>query len=110
LTSGFPDVLHLTECNEGIMESTITAKGQATIAKAIRAHLRLKPGYRVKFFVHPDGAIVLRSPKLTASAFRGIVKPGPRAVTIEEMSAAAAAGAAATSRKTTRFNRRKRRS
>ena len=36
------------------MESSITAKGQATIPKAIRDHLRLKPGDRVKFFVHPD--------------------------------------------------------
>jgi len=75
------------------MESAITAKGQATIPKAIREHLRLKPGDRVKFFVHPDGSVVLL-PKLPASALRGIVKPGRRAVTIEEMSAAAAAGAA----------------
>ena len=75
------------------MESAITAKGQATIPKAIREHLRLKPGDRVKFFVHPDGSVVLL-PKLPASALRGIVKPGPRPVTIEEMSAAAAAGAA----------------
>ena len=32
------------------MESAITVKGQATIPKAIREHLRLKPGDRVKFF------------------------------------------------------------
>jgi AbrB family looped-hinge helix DNA binding protein len=75
------------------MESATTAKGQATIPKAIREHLRLKPGDRVKSFVHPDGSVSLL-PKLPASALRGIVKPGPRAVTIEEMSAAAAAGAA----------------
>jgi antitoxin PrlF len=72
------------------MESAITAKGQATIPKAIREHLRLKPGDRVKFFVHPDGSVVLL-PKLPASALRGIVKPGRRPVTIEEMSAAAGA-------------------
>ena len=41
------------------MESAITAKGQATIPKAIREHLRLKPGDRVKFFMHPDGSVVL---------------------------------------------------
>jgi antitoxin PrlF len=75
------------------MESAITAKGQATIPKAIREHLRLKPGDRVKFFVHPDGSVALL-PKLPVSALRGIVKPGRRPVTIEEMSAAAAAGAA----------------
>ena len=55
------------------MESAITVKGQATIPKAIREHLRLKPGDRVKFFVHPDGSVVLL-PKLRASALRGIIK------------------------------------
>src|SRR5258708_1905819 len=75
------------------MESAITVKGQATIPKAIRDHLRLKPGDRVKFFVHPDGSVVLL-PKLPAAALRDIVKSRRRPVTIKEMSEAAAAGAA----------------
>ena len=75
------------------MESAITSKGQATIPKAIREHLRLKPGDRVKFFVHPDGSVVLL-PKLPASALRGIVKSRRKPVTIDEMREAAAAGAA----------------
>jgi AbrB family looped-hinge helix DNA binding protein len=75
------------------MESAITSKGQATIPKAIREHLRLKAGDRVKFFVHPDGSVVLL-PKLPASALRGIVRPQKRPVTIEEMTEAAEAGAA----------------
>ncbi|MDQ2907899.1 MAG: type II toxin-antitoxin system PrlF family antitoxin [Candidatus Eremiobacteraeota bacterium] len=54
------------------MKSAITAKGQATIPKAIRERLRLKPGDRVKFFVHPDGSVVLL-PKVPAAALRGIV-------------------------------------
>ena len=74
------------------MESAITVKGQATIPKAIREHLRLKPGDRVKFFVHPDGSVVLL-PKLPAAALRGIVKSRRRPVTLEKMSEAAAAGA-----------------
>jgi antitoxin PrlF len=79
----------------GNVESAITSKGQATIPKAIRDHLRLKPGDRVKFFVHPDGSVVLL-PKLPASALRGIINPRRRGtVTIEEMREAAAAGAAA---------------
>jgi antitoxin PrlF len=76
------------------MESAITSKGQATIPKAIRQHLRLKPGDRVKFFVHPDGSVVLL-PKLPATALRGIIKPQRGAVTLEEMGEAAAAGATA---------------
>ena len=75
------------------MESAITTKGQATIPKAIREHLRLKPGDRVKFFVHPDGSVVLL-PKLPASALRGIIKAVRRPVTIEEMNEAVHEGAA----------------
>jgi AbrB family looped-hinge helix DNA binding protein len=76
------------------MESAITLKGQATIPKAIREHLRLKPGDRVKFFLHPDGSVVLL-PKVSASALRGILKSRRRrAVTIGEMRDAAAEGAA----------------
>ena len=74
------------------MESAITVKGQATIPKAIREHLRLKPGDRVKFFVHPDGSVVLL-PKLSASALRGIIHSRwRRPVSIEEMTEAAAEG------------------
>jgi AbrB family looped-hinge helix DNA binding protein len=79
---------------EAHMESAITVKGQATIPKAIREYLRLKPGDRVKFFVHPDGSVVLL-PKLSAAALRGIIKSRRRRpVTIEEMTEAAGEGAA----------------
>ena len=84
------------------MDSAITVKGQATIPKAIREHLHLKPGDRVKFFVHPDGSVVLL-PKLPASALRGIVSPRrERPVTIEEMNEAAAAGAVDRARRAAR--------
>ena len=76
------------------MESAITVKGQATIPKAIREHLRLKPGDRVKFFVHPDGTVVLL-PKLPASALRGIINCRRRhPLTIKEMNEAASRGLA----------------
>jgi antitoxin PrlF len=80
------------------VESAITIKGQATIPKAIRDHLGLKPGDRVKFFLHPDGSVVLL-PKLPAAALRGIVKPRRRPVTIEEMNEATAAGASGAARR-----------
>lgn len=76
------------------MESAITVKGQATIPKAIREYLRLKPGDRVKFFLHPDGTVVLL-PKLSASALRGIIRSRRRRpMTIEKMNEAAAQGLA----------------
>jgi len=87
---------------EAPMESAITVKGQATIPKAIREHLGLKPGDRVKFFVHPDGSVVLL-PKLSASSLRGIIKSRRRRpVTIAEMTEAAVEGAARVARPITR--------
>ena len=77
------------------MESAITTKGQATIPKAIRDHLGLKAGDRVKFFVHPDGSVVML-PKRPPSILRGIVAAKQSAVSIEEMNESIAEGAAAT--------------
>jgi antitoxin PrlF len=76
-----------------MMDAAITSKGQATIPKAIRDHLHLRPGDRVKFFIHPDGSVVLL-PRIPVSALRGIVKPRNPPVSLDEMADAAAAGAA----------------
>jgi AbrB family looped-hinge helix DNA binding protein len=67
-------------------QSTITAKGQTTIPKAIREHLGLKPGAKVKFFVGRDGRVTIL-PVLPASALRGMVKYDGPPVSIEEMDA-----------------------
>lgn len=76
------------------MESAITARGQTTIPRAIREHLRLKPGDRIKFFIHPDGSVVLL-PKLPVSSLRGILKSRTRQpVSIADMTEAIAEGAA----------------
>jgi AbrB family looped-hinge helix DNA binding protein len=73
------------------MESAITIKGQATIPKAVRKHLGLKAGDRLKFFIHPDGSVALL-PKLPAHTLRGMVKAKRRPVTIEQMNEAVAEG------------------
>ena len=76
------------------MEAGITAKGQATIPKAVRDYLHLKPGDRVRFFMHPDGTVVLL-PKVPVTALRGIVPPRRTPVSLEDMDEAIAAGAVA---------------
>jgi AbrB family looped-hinge helix DNA binding protein len=75
------------------VESTLTIKGQATIPKAIRDHLHLGPGDRIKFFVHPDGHVVIL-PKIPASSLKGMVK-ARRRVSLDEMETAIAEGATA---------------
>ncbi len=82
------------------MESALTGKGQTTIPKAIREHLQLKPGDRVKFFVHPDGTVVLL-PKVPASSLRGLLK-SRRTVSLDEMNDAVAVGLAAVRKRGTR--------
>jgi antitoxin PrlF len=75
------------------MESAMTIKGQVTVPKAIREHLGLKPRDRVKFFVHPDGTVVLL-PKRPAKALRGMLKSRRRGpVSTEDMNEAIAEGA-----------------
>jgi antitoxin PrlF len=71
------------------VKSAVTTKGRVTIPKLIREHLDLKPGDRIKFFVHPNGSVVLL-PEIPVTALRGILKPRRPPVTIEEMDVAAA--------------------
>ena len=70
------------------MEAALTTKGQATIPKAVRAHLHLEPGDRVKFFLHPDGSVVIL-PKVPTSTLKGTISSDRRkAVSIDEMNEA----------------------
>jgi antitoxin PrlF len=81
------------------MEATLSSKGQATIPKAVRERLRLKPGDRFKFFFHPDGVLIL--PKISTARLKGSVPKPAKAVSLEEIDAAIQSGA------TERFRRKK---
>ena len=70
------------------MEAALTTKGQATLPKAVRDHLHLEPGDRVKFFLHPDGSVVIL-PKVPTSSLNGMVASQRKnATSIEEMNEA----------------------
>lgn len=73
------------------MESALSIKGQATIPKAIRDHLHLQPGDRIKFFVHPDGSVVIL-PKIPTSKLKGLGKARGRA-SLNEMETGIVEGA-----------------
>ena len=74
------------------MEAKLSSKNQATIPKSVREHLNLKAGDRFKFFLQPDGAVVIL-PKIPVSRLKGSVPKLDRPVSLEEMNAAVAAGA-----------------
>jgi AbrB family looped-hinge helix DNA binding protein len=76
-----------------MMESALTVKGQATIPKPVREYLHLAPGDRIKFFLHPDGTVVIL-PKLPASRLKGMARSRKR-VSLDEMDTAIAEGATA---------------
>jgi antitoxin PrlF len=81
------------------MESALSMKGQATIPKAVREHLHLEPGDRIKFFVHPDGSVVIL-PKVQTSVLKGIIAHGRRKrATLDAMDEAVAIEGAARGRR-----------
>lgn len=73
------------------MESALSVKGQATIPKAVRDYLHLEPGDRIKFFLHPDGSVVIL-PKIPVSKPKGMLKARRRA-SLDDMDAAVAEAA-----------------
>jgi AbrB family looped-hinge helix DNA binding protein len=81
------------------MEATLSSKGQATIPKAVRERLRLRPGDRFKFFFHPDGVLIL--PRIPTSRLKGMIPKPAKAVSLETIDSAIEAGA------TERFRRKK---
>ena len=66
--------------------STLTAKGQTTIPKEIREHLKLQPGHRIEYVVDEVGRVVLRPATYDIRDLHGILeRPGQPTVTVEEM-------------------------
>jgi antitoxin PrlF len=74
------------------MEATLSSKNQATIPKQVRDYLNLKAGDRFKFFLQPDGAVVIL-PKIRTSKLKGSVPKLNRPVSVAEMDVAIRAGA-----------------
>ena len=74
------------------MEATLSSKNQVTVPKSVREYLNLRAGDRFKFFLQPDGAVVIL-PKIPVSRLKGSVQKLDRPVSQEEIDAAIGAGA-----------------
>ncbi len=72
--------------------SSVSSKGQVTIPKAVREHLRVEPGSAVEFVIAPDGTVVLRKYHESARPLRGALRQFAPAtpLSIEAMDAALA--------------------
>jgi antitoxin PrlF len=66
--------------------STLTSKGQTTIPKTIRDHLKLRPGQRIDYVVEEGGKVVLRPATYDLGDLAGLLhRPGQKTLTVEDM-------------------------
>ena len=69
-------------------ESTITAKGQTTVPRAVREQIGAVPGTRLVWHVMPDGSLIVRAKTLSILDLAGTLKaPAGKKVSIEDMNA-----------------------
>jgi antitoxin PrlF len=69
--------------------ATLTTKGQVTIPKNVREHLRIDAGDQIDFVVTERGDVLVRGVSLDVRELRGLLKrPGRRGVSVDEMNAA----------------------
>ncbi|WP_245894724.1 type II toxin-antitoxin system PrlF family antitoxin [Paracoccus indicus] len=76
-----------------MQESTITARGQTTVPRDIRAALNLRPGDRLRYLLLDDGEVRLMRSR-PAMELAGLLKGrGRRGVSLQDMEDAIAGGA-----------------
>ena len=69
--------------------STLTSKGQTTIPKDVRNHLKLRTGDQIDFVIEPDGSVVIRPATVHVRELKGILhRKGMKALSVNAMNAA----------------------
>jgi antitoxin PrlF len=67
-------------------EATLTTKGQVTVPKAVREHLKLETGSRLDFVIEDDGRVILRPVTRHVRDLAGFLqRPRRRPVSVTEM-------------------------
>ena len=67
-------------------DATLTTKGQVTIPKPVRDHLKLETGARVSFVIQEDGAVVLTPVTRHVRELAGLLhRPRQRPVSVKAM-------------------------
>jgi antitoxin PrlF len=68
----------------GAFDAVVTEKGQVTVPKEVRAHLKIRAGGRLRFILEDDG-VVLQRPKGSVDDLFGILGKPPRRLTLEQI-------------------------
>jgi AbrB family looped-hinge helix DNA binding protein len=69
------------------MEATLSSKNQITIPKEAREFLHARAGDKLKFFMQPDGRLVIL-PTIPVSKLKGSLPKLKRPVSVEDMNKA----------------------
>jgi antitoxin PrlF len=56
-----------------VPSSILTSKGQTTIPKEVREHLKLQSGDQIDFMIRPDGTVILRPATVHVRELKGIL-------------------------------------
>lgn len=84
-------------------DATLTTKGQITIPKPVRDHLKVDAGDRLSFTIQDDGTVVLSPVNRDVTRLYGLLhRPGQRPISIKDMDEGIAR------RMTRKFGRRRR--
>jgi antitoxin PrlF len=71
--------------------ATLTTKGQVTIPKEVREHLRIDTGDRLSFIVQEDGTVIVKPITRHVRELGGLLhRPAQRPVSTKEMDKAIA--------------------
>ena len=76
-----------------MLAAKITSKGQITIPKDIRQHLKIDQGDKIEFFVGENGVVIISPIKSDVRKLKGIISKPDKPVSIEDMKEAIIAGA-----------------
>ena len=69
--------------------ATITSKGQTTIPKKVREHLKVDSGDQIDFIIQADGSVIVRPATIEVSELKGILhRKKMKVVSIHAMNSA----------------------
>lgn len=66
----------------------VTAKGQITVPKPVREHLKLAKGDRIEFLIDANGKVTIMPATADVRELKGMVAKPPKRVTIADMNKA----------------------
>ena len=68
-----------------MVAATVTSKGQITLPKRVRDHLKLQSGQRVEFLIDDDGTVTVWPVTADVTSLKSVLPPPPHSLTLDEI-------------------------